>query len=179
MTVNCTVFGKLSRCQTCNKVIFVGIKAPTFSFCNSGRQLLNLFAAETAFAFRSCTLLIGSAIILLLLAFFFALTGHCNADNKTLIACGLYILGGKLRLFLLCGSVRLIYLTVIVRQAGWMRAKIPELDTMGKRGCWPYSLIRFLDVLISPGDLICCCRCAGKSFVTKYTIVLLTASSNT
>jgi hypothetical protein len=25
----------------------------------------------------------------------FALVGHFNSDNKTLVACGLYILGGK------------------------------------------------------------------------------------
>jgi hypothetical protein len=32
----------------------------------------------------------------MLVATMFALVGHFNGDNKTLVACGLYILGGKL-----------------------------------------------------------------------------------
>ncbi|XP_045463417.1 uncharacterized protein LOC123673050 [Harmonia axyridis] len=43
---------------------------------------------------RSCTVLTGSAVILLALASLFALLGQCNGDNKTLIACGFFILGG-------------------------------------------------------------------------------------
>jgi hypothetical protein len=31
----------------------------------------------------------------MLVATLFALMGHFNSDNKTLVACGLYILGGK------------------------------------------------------------------------------------
>uniref|UniRef100_A0A1Y1JRZ9 Voltage-dependent calcium channel gamma-5 subunit n=3 Tax=Photinus pyralis TaxID=7054 RepID=A0A1Y1JRZ9_PHOPY len=42
---------------------------------------------------RSCTVLAGSAVILVLLAFFLAILGHCNSDNKTLVASGLFILG--------------------------------------------------------------------------------------
>ncbi|KAL1517056.1 hypothetical protein ABEB36_000871 [Hypothenemus hampei] len=43
---------------------------------------------------RSCTVLCSVAVILLVLAVFFGLLGHCNNDNKTIIACGLFILGG-------------------------------------------------------------------------------------
>ncbi|XP_049819179.1 uncharacterized protein LOC109599388 isoform X2 [Aethina tumida] len=42
----------------------------------------------------SCTVLSGIAVIFLLLAVFFALLGHCYTDNKTIIACGLFILAG-------------------------------------------------------------------------------------
>jgi hypothetical protein len=31
----------------------------------------------------------------MLVATMFALVGHFNSDHKTLVACGLYILGGK------------------------------------------------------------------------------------
>ncbi|KAH1002381.1 hypothetical protein HUJ04_008469 [Dendroctonus ponderosae] len=41
----------------------------------------------------SCTVLCSGAVILLVLAVFFGLLGHCNNDNKTIIACGLFILG--------------------------------------------------------------------------------------
>jgi hypothetical protein len=34
-------------------------------------------------------------VLLMLVATMFALVGHFNSDNKTLVACGLYILGGK------------------------------------------------------------------------------------
>jgi len=34
-------------------------------------------------------------VLLMLVATLFALVGHFNSDNKTLVACGLYILGGK------------------------------------------------------------------------------------
>lgn len=34
------------------------------------------------------------SVILMLLATMFALIGHCNSDHKTLVACGLYTLGG-------------------------------------------------------------------------------------
>ncbi|XP_068911360.1 voltage-dependent calcium channel gamma-7 subunit-like [Tenebrio molitor] len=53
-------------------------------------ELAQVFIARM----RSCTILTGSAVILLLLASFFALLGHCNSDNKTIIACGFFILGG-------------------------------------------------------------------------------------
>jgi hypothetical protein len=35
-------------------------------------------------------------VLLMLMATMFALMGHFNSDHKTLVACGLYILGGKL-----------------------------------------------------------------------------------
>jgi hypothetical protein len=35
-------------------------------------------------------------VLLMLVATMFALMGHFNSDHKTLVACGLYILGGKL-----------------------------------------------------------------------------------
>jgi hypothetical protein len=34
-------------------------------------------------------------VLLMLVATMFALMGHFNSDHKTLVACGLYILGGK------------------------------------------------------------------------------------
>jgi hypothetical protein len=34
-------------------------------------------------------------VLLMLVATMFALVGHFNSDSKTLVACGLYILGGK------------------------------------------------------------------------------------
>lgn len=34
------------------------------------------------------------AVALTLLATLFAVVGHCNSDQKTLVACGLYTLGG-------------------------------------------------------------------------------------
>jgi hypothetical protein len=34
-------------------------------------------------------------VLLMLVATLFALMGHFNSDHKTLIACGLYILGGE------------------------------------------------------------------------------------
>jgi hypothetical protein len=34
-------------------------------------------------------------VLLMLVATMFALVGHFNSDHKTLVACGLYILGGK------------------------------------------------------------------------------------
>ncbi|XP_075231717.1 uncharacterized protein LOC142330377 [Lycorma delicatula] len=34
------------------------------------------------------------SVVLMLFATMFALIGHCNADHKTLVACGLYTLGG-------------------------------------------------------------------------------------
>lgn len=37
------------------------------------------------------------SVILMLFATMFALIGHCNADHKTLVACGLYTLGGELK----------------------------------------------------------------------------------
>jgi hypothetical protein len=36
-------------------------------------------------------------VLLMLVATMFALMGHFNSDHKTLVACGLYILGGKQR----------------------------------------------------------------------------------
>ncbi|KAG5875649.1 Voltage-dependent calcium channel gamma-5 subunit, partial [Gonioctena quinquepunctata] len=42
----------------------------------------------------SCTILCGAALILMVLANLFAFVGHCNSDNKTIIACGLFISGG-------------------------------------------------------------------------------------
>ncbi|KAJ8957587.1 hypothetical protein NQ318_020628, partial [Aromia moschata] len=43
---------------------------------------------------RLCTILCGSATALVLLAIFFGFLGHCQNDNKTIIACGLFILAG-------------------------------------------------------------------------------------
>ncbi|XP_030749274.1 uncharacterized protein LOC115877278 [Sitophilus oryzae] len=54
---------------------------------------------------RSCTVLCSAAIILLVLAAFFGLLGHCNSDNKAIIACGLFLLGG---LSLGCGLVTFV-----------------------------------------------------------------------
>ncbi|KAF7272136.1 hypothetical protein GWI33_015066 [Rhynchophorus ferrugineus] len=54
---------------------------------------------------RSCTVLCSLAVILLVLAAFFGLLGHCNNDNKTIIACGLFLLGG---LSLGCGLVSFV-----------------------------------------------------------------------
>ncbi|XP_050301549.1 uncharacterized protein LOC126739779 [Anthonomus grandis grandis] len=54
---------------------------------------------------RSCTVLCSAAVILLVLAVFFGLLGHCNNDNKTIIACGLFILGG---LSLGCGLITFV-----------------------------------------------------------------------
>ena len=34
------------------------------------------------------------AVVIMLIATMFALIGHCNSDHKTLIACGLFTLGG-------------------------------------------------------------------------------------
>ncbi|KAK9509048.1 hypothetical protein O3M35_006455 [Rhynocoris fuscipes] len=42
------------------------------------------------------------AVLLLLLATLAALIGHCNNDHKTLIACALYTLAGKLKQNYLC-----------------------------------------------------------------------------
>ncbi|KAH1008369.1 hypothetical protein HUJ05_008925 [Dendroctonus ponderosae] len=54
---------------------------------------------------QSCTVLCSGAVILLVLAVFFGLLGHCNNDNKTIIACGLFILGG---LSLGCGLITFV-----------------------------------------------------------------------
>jgi hypothetical protein len=39
-------------------------------------------------------------VLLMLVATMFALVGHFNSDHKTLVACGLYILGGTVELAL-------------------------------------------------------------------------------
>lgn len=39
--------------------------------------------------------LVVLAVSLLSLATLFAMVGHCNSDLKTLVACGLYTLGGE------------------------------------------------------------------------------------
>ncbi|CAG9819373.1 unnamed protein product [Phaedon cochleariae] len=52
------------------------------------------FAPVFVSRMRSCTILCGTAVVFLLLAILFAIIGHCNSDNKTIIACGLFILGG-------------------------------------------------------------------------------------
>lgn len=38
-----------------------------------------------------------AAVVLISLGTFFAMIGHCYGDHKTILACGLYLLGGEFK----------------------------------------------------------------------------------